>query len=102
VVRNHFIEGQSIALSRQHDHHRYLSERSMTLVANTTTNTKEVAQARTNDGMINPLTPHGVEKLHHSAGRHRLTWWFGPCTCPRDAEAKRPLTWSGVSIEVER
>ena len=28
-------------------------------------------QTRTHDGMITTTDPHGVEKLHHSAGRHR-------------------------------
>ena len=47
---------------------RYLSERSMALL---TKNTDQGGgQARTHDGMIRTTDPHGVEKLHHSAGRH--------------------------------
>jgi transposase-like protein len=48
---------------------RYLSEHSMALLTKTTT--QEVAKPRTHDGTIRTTDPHGVEKLHHSAGRHR-------------------------------
>ena len=49
---------------------RYLSERSMALLTDKTN--RGGGQARTHDGMIRPTDPHGVEKLHHSAGRHPL------------------------------
>jgi hypothetical protein len=48
---------------------RYLSERSMVLL--TTRKHPGGGQTRTPDGMIRSADPHGVEKLHHSAGRHR-------------------------------
>jgi putative transposase len=48
---------------------RYLSERSMALLAKKAT--RGGGQARTHDGMIRTTDPHGVEKLHHSAGRHQ-------------------------------
>ena len=48
---------------------RYLSERSMALLAQK--QPKEVVKHETHDGMIRTTDPHGVEKLHHTAGRHR-------------------------------
>ena len=48
---------------------RYLSEGSMDQL--TQEDRREGGgQARTHDGMIRTTDPHGVEKLHHSAGRH--------------------------------
>ncbi len=59
---------------------RYLSERSMALLTKKTN--RGGGQARTHDGMIRTTDPHGVEKLHHSAGRHR----HGPSAPPSMGE----------------
>ena len=48
---------------------RYLSEHSMALLDRE--HDRGGGQTRTHDGMIRTTDPHGVEKLHHSAGRHR-------------------------------
>lgn len=48
---------------------RYLSERSMALLAQK--QPADVVKHETHGGMIRTTDPHGVEKLHHTAGRHR-------------------------------